>query len=260
MNTENLAFDAHIHLTDNEYSGYLQFLLNTLRSLKINSCSVTVNIETCIRSLNLFGNETKDIVTQFLGIHPEYANQDIEGFENLLKQNVSIIDGIGEIGIDPSYQSRNDVSYDRQKFVFNTMLGFAEKYGKPVSIHSRNSVDDVLDIVRTHRLKGALLHWFSGSAEQLKRAMDMGLYVSYGPSLVYSKVMKESFLNADRDLILVETDGPVRYYRCFDNLISMSSSFLISVINSAAYLLKIPFHQVTEQLRSNSERFLGRSL
>jgi len=257
---EYQAFDAHIHLTDSEYSGYLQHLLNTLRSLKINSCSVTVNLETSIRSLNLFGEDTKDIVTQFLGIHPEFADEELNGFENLLKQNLSVVDGIGEVGIDTSYELRNGASYNRQKFVFHTMLCLAEKYNKPVSIHSRNSVDDVLDIVGTHRLRGTLLHWFSGSAEQLKRAMDMGLYVSYGPSLVYSKVIKESFLKADRELILVETDGPVRYHRCFNNLVSMSSSFLISVIHSAAYLLKIPYHQMIEQLHCSSERFLGRSL
>src|SRR5215475_770247 len=165
-----LAFDAHIHLTDYEYSGYLQYLLLTLKSLKINSCSVTVNLETSIRSLSLFNDESKDTVTQFLGIHPEFANEDIGGFEDLLKENILSVDGIGEIGIDPLYQSRNHVSYDRQKFVFATMLGLAEKYCKPVSIHSRNSVNEVLDIIKTYRLNGALLHWFSGTPEQLKRA------------------------------------------------------------------------------------------
>ncbi len=88
----------------------------------------------------------------------------------------------------------------------------------------------------------------------------MGLYVSYGPSLVYSKVIKESFLKADRELILVETDGPVRYHRCFNNLVSMSSSFLISVIHSAAYLLKIPYHQMIEQgLLAEVERLYARA-
>ena len=128
---EYQAFDAHIHLTDSEYSGYLQHLLNTLRSLKINSCSVTVNLETSIRSLNLFGEDTKDIVTQFLGIHPEFADEELNGFENLLKQNLSVVDGIGEVGIDTSYELRNGASYNRQKFVFYTMLCLAEKFDKP---------------------------------------------------------------------------------------------------------------------------------
>lgn len=260
MKTQNIIFDAHIHLTDNEYSGYLHYLLNTLRRLKINACSVTVNIETCFRSVDLFGRENRDIVTQFMGIHPEFANQDITGFEDFLKRNMSVLDGIGEIGLDPIYQSRNGISYDRQKFVFNTMLSLAEKLGKPVSIHNRNSVDDILEIIKSYRLKGTLLHWFSGTHEQLKHAMDRGLFVSYGPSLVYSKAMKESFLNADRNRVLVETDGPVRYSRCFDNLVSVSSSFLLSVINSAAYLLKIPFSLIVKQLQSNSECFLSRRI
>lgn len=260
MKDGNLAFDAHIHLTDNEYSGYLQYLLSTLRSLRINSCSVTVNLETCMRSLSLFNSGNKDIVTQFIGIHPEFANDDIEEFKELLNQNELMVDGIGEVGLDPLYESKNHVLYDQQKSVFNTMLSCAEKYGKPVSIHSRNSVNEILDIISTYRLNGVLLHWFSGTSEQLKRAMDLGLYVSYGPSLVYSKVMKESFLRADLERILVETDGPVRYYKCFDNLISLSSSFLISVINSASYLLKVPFPMLAEKLLTNSKQFLGRGI
>jgi TatD DNase family protein len=212
-----------------------------------------------LRSLSLFNSGTKDIVTQFIGIHPEFANEDIEEFENLLNENHLIVDGIGEVGLDPSYESKNHVSYDRQKSVLNTMLSCAERYGKPVSLHSRNSVNEILDIISTYRLSGVLLHWFSGTSEQLTRAMDLGLYVSYGPSLVYSKFMKESFLRSDLERILVETDGPVRYYRCFDNLISISSSFLISVINTASYLLKVPFPVLAEQLLTNSKHFLDKS-
>lgn len=67
-----ILFDAHIHLTDKEYSNHLQLILNTFRALKINACSVTVDIESSLRSLDLFKNNfNRDVVTQFIGIHPD---------------------------------------------------------------------------------------------------------------------------------------------------------------------------------------------
>ncbi len=62
----------------------------------------------------------------------------------------------------------------------------------------------------------------------------MGLFVSYGPVLIYSEEKRVLLKNTPKNRFLVETDGPVRYRRCFDNLPSVSSSFLVSVVNCAA--------------------------
>jgi hypothetical protein len=44
-----LLFDVHIHLTDNEYSGYLHHIIAGLKVMKIVACSVTVDVETTVR-------------------------------------------------------------------------------------------------------------------------------------------------------------------------------------------------------------------
>jgi TatD DNase family protein len=60
-------FDAHIHLTDAEYSNYLENILFALKSMDMKACSVTVNIE-LQRSFDIFSN-SGEIVSQFVGIH-----------------------------------------------------------------------------------------------------------------------------------------------------------------------------------------------
>jgi TatD DNase family protein len=101
---QQLLFDAHIHLTDHEYSGYIQQILNNLRALKINACSVTVDIKTSLRSFELFNDSTRDVVTQFIGIHPEFAGtEDVSEFIKIFNNNIAVIDGIGEIGLDRAY-------------------------------------------------------------------------------------------------------------------------------------------------------------
>jgi TatD DNase family protein len=137
------------------------------------------------------------------------------------------------------------------------MLALAESAGKPVSIHSRKALDDILDILPSYKLKGTLLHWFAGSKKQLARSMDMGLYVSYGPALVYSDDKKVLLKNTDRERFLVETDGPVRYSRCFENLPAISSSFLVSVVASSARVLGISYEDTVNLLEQNSKLYLG---
>lgn len=126
-----------------------------------------------------------------------------------------------------------------------------------MSIHSRKALDDVLEILPSYRIKGVLLHWFAGSKKQLAKSMDMGLYVSYGPALVYSEDKKVLLKLTERSRFLVETDGPVRYSRCFENLPAVSSAFLVSVVASAAHTLGMIYEEAAHLLQQNSEAYLS---
>jgi TatD DNase family protein len=253
--------DAHVHLTDSEFSGYIHHILNNLRALKIKACSVTVDIETSLAGLRLFGTSNRDVVMQFIGIHPEFAKtEEITKFIEIFDKNSTIIDGIGEIGLDRSYVESKNICYERQKEIFCSMLALAEKTMKPVSVHSRRSLDDILEMFKTYNLGNVLLHWFDGNRKQLTRAMDMGLYVSYGPPLVYSDLKRNLLMNTDKDKFLIETDGPVKYPRCFKGLTSLPSSFLISVVKACGEVLNMSYQETIDTLKSNSESYLKAQL
>src|ERR687890_662480 len=206
-----MLFDAHIHLTDDEFTGYIEFIVNNLRALKINACSVTVNNETSLRNLQYFNHSTKDVVTKFIGIHPEFAStEDLDKFIEIFNENSSSIEGIGEIGMDPTYVNNNNKStYQKQKEVFDMMLGLAEATKKPVSIHSRRALDDILETLCSYNIESVLLHRFAGSLKQLKKSIHMGLNLAYCLALVYSKEKKILLRNIDGDKFFVKTEGPV---------------------------------------------------
>ncbi len=252
--------DAHVHLTDREYGGYIHHILASLRAMKIVACSVSVDLETSQKGLEIF-TDARDAVRQFVGIHPEFAaRDDPEKLAQLVRSNRQAVDGIGEIGLDGTYELERGVQYEKQKQVFHSMLALAEVEGKPVSIHSRRALDDILDILPSYRLRGALLHWFAGSKKQLARSMDMGLYVSYGPTLVYADDKKALLKNTHRDRFLVETDGPVRYSRCFEDKPALPSSFLVSVVLAASQALGLSYAETDRILKENSESFLSQQL
>jgi TatD DNase family protein len=90
--------------------------------------------------------------------------------------------------------------------------------------------------------------------------MDMGAYVSYGPPLVFSEDKRVLLKNTERNRILIETDGPVRYPRCFTGLPALPTSFLVTVAKSVGEALDISYLEASELITSNTESFLCRKL
>ncbi len=246
-------YDAHIHLSDPEYKSDIEMILNYMDLLKIKACCVSMDIETSNDTLAL--HEKSKNVLPFIGIHPEYANDDLEKITHLIELNQNNISGIGEIGLDPTYVKNNDDT-KRQIQVFESLLSFAEKFHKPVSIHSRKSLDNIFEIMTSYNTKHALLHWFDGSKKQLQKAMDMDFFVSFGPVMIYANDKQTLLSKTDQSKILVETDGPVRFSRCFE-MKSGQISFIPSVIFCASKILEKTFDEMSFLLEDNTKRFLG---
>ena len=125
-----------------------------------------------------------------------------------------------------------------------------------MSIHSRKSLDHVFEIMTSYNTKNALLHWFDGSKKQLQKAMDMDFFVSFGPVMIYANDKQTLLSKANPWKILVETDGPVRFSRCFE-MKSGQISFIPSVIFCASKILEKTFDEMAFLLESNTKRFLG---
>ena len=249
------AYDSHIHLSDPEYVSEIHHIFKTMESVKIKACCVSMGTENSQQTLDL-AKKSKHVLP-FIGIHPEYAGDDLELMKNMIRDNNQTISGIGEIGLDPTFV-RPWNSHERQVEVFEALLGLAEKYQKPVSIHSRKSLDEIFEIMTSYTTKHALLHWFDGSKKQLKTAMDMGFFVSYGPVMVYANDKQVLIAKTDPSKILVETDGPVRFSRCFE-MKSAQVSFIPSVIFCASKILNRSYEDMVLLLEENSKVYLGRS-
>jgi TatD DNase family protein len=261
VRTFPLLCDAHVHLTDPEFCSHLGEILSSIRTMKMHVCSVTVDITSTINGIKSFGQFNDDIVTQFIGIHPEFAHEsDIEKFMGIYDENSDSIGGIGEIGLDPTYTLTKGNSYQKQRQVFQAMLSLAEKSKKPVSIHSRKSLNDILDLIKSYDLASILFHWFSGSKKQLRVLMDIGAYVSYGPPLLFSEDKRVLLRNTDKNRILIETDGPVRYPRCFTGLPALPTSFLVTVANAVGEALDLTYLESIEFIALNTENFLLKKL
>lgn len=146
------------------------------------------------------------------GFHPtelkEYKEADLERIAELAMHEKCV--AIGEIGLDYHYP---DTDKPLQKEVFEKQLHLAYELKLPVEIHSRNSAEDMYDILRANKelLKyGFLLHCYSHSVDLAIELQKAGAYFSFGGTSTYSgsKKARRAIATLGLDRLLTETDSP----------------------------------------------------
>jgi TatD DNase family protein len=248
----SLLYDSHIHLSDVEYAKDLDLIIASMEKVGIKACAVSIDNESSQITLDIA--KKSNHILPFVGIHPEKSSDDLEANIELIRKNSTSISGIGEIGLDKTY-CKNDEQFTRQKQVFNKLLEEAEKLKKPISVHSRKTLNEIFEIIPSYTISGFLLHWFDGSKKQLVKAMDLDCYVSYGPVTLYSQDKQILVLNTNKDKILVETDGPVRFAHCF-GMKSAQVSFIPSIVFCVSKILGQSYDETADLIESNSKTYL----
>ncbi|SAL61500.1 putative deoxyribonuclease YjjV [Caballeronia udeis] len=148
-----------------------------------------------------------DNVRVALGLHPEIFEKK-QSERELLLENVRNTQFIGEVGLDGS---RRFVStLDVQERLLDDVLGeCASRGGKVISLHSRGAATRVLDLIESHPECGLpVLHWFSGTPRELRRATELGCWFSVGPAMLMAEKGRRLLADMPLNRVLPETDGP----------------------------------------------------
>ncbi len=154
--------------------------------------------------------ESFEGVYHSIGLHPHEAKDLSSGLENTMRSlNSKKCVAVGEVGLDYHYLLS---PMDIQKKVFVKMIELARELGLPLIIHSREADKDTYEILKSEYkdICNGVLHCYSGSKEQLKKYLDLGMYVSFTGIITFPKaeVAKESALYSPQDRIMIETDCP----------------------------------------------------
>jgi len=147
-----------------------------------------------------------------LGLHPTSVKEDwqsqLSGFEDILKKQSKTFIAIGEIGLDFYW----DRSFADQQFqALRIQFEWAKMLNLPVAIHTREAFPEMLSEIekaQNGKLKG-VLHCYTGTLDEAKKAIDLGFYLGIGGVLTYKKSMLPDVvkqLPAER--LILETDAP----------------------------------------------------
>lgn len=119
---------------------------------------------------------------------------------------------VGEVGLD--FAKRRAGTEDAQVAAFGRVVGAcAREGGKVITIHALRSADIVLDVLERHGATGScacILHWFSGSSEQLHRAIGLGCWFSVNVRMMQTGRGREYAKVIPIERLLLETDLPSR--------------------------------------------------
>lgn len=189
-----------------------------------------------------------------IGLHPTSVSDSYEvelvHVEQMLQTTKYY--GIGEIGIDLYWDK---TYFEQQKIALRHQLRLAKKLNLPVVIHSRNSFDEIFEIVDKENdsaLRG-VFHAFTGTDEQYQRILEYGGFkVGIGGIVTYKNSgLDKVVANMDISQILLETDSP--YLTPVPKRGQRNESqYLIFVAQKISEILRIPIEEVAKITTKNS--------
>lgn len=195
-----------------------------------------------------------------MGLHPCYVKENMEEelalVENWLAKRPFA--AVGEIGLDFYW----DRTFEAQQYeAFRRQIALARKYGLPIVIHSRNSTQECIELVKEAQdgqLTG-VFHCFSGSYELAKEVIKLGFFLGIGGVVTYKNAgLPAVVAQLSLDNLVLETDAPYLTpvpYRGKRN----ESSYLSYVVDKLADIYRVPAAEVAEVTTANARKLFKSS-
>ncbi|MCK6265552.1 TatD family hydrolase [Vibrio sp. ZSDE26] len=150
------------------------------------------------------------ICRSMMGLHPCYVDGNV-------KETLATIHSwfdkhnfiaVGEIGIDLYW----DKTYKaEQEMAFITQLNWAKEKDLPVVIHTRDSIEETLALLKQEQdgsLRG-VFHCFGGSVDEAKAINDLGFHLGLGGVSTFKNGgMDKVIPHLDMNYVILETDCP----------------------------------------------------
>ncbi|MCA4922529.1 MAG: TatD family hydrolase [Methylobacterium sp.] len=241
--TQAAGVDFHCHL---DLYPDIEAAIAKAEAARIYTLTVTTTPKAWPRNYELTRHSR--FVRAALGLHPQLVAERA-GELPLWERHLSETRYVGEVGLDAG--PRFYKSLDTQKRVFRGILErCAEAGDKVLTVHSVRSVPAVLDMVEQYLPQDrgtVVLHWFTGSNSEARRAAALGCYFSINAEMTRTDRGRSLVSCLPIDRILTETDGP---FTLIDDRPSEPSD-VTATVAAIANVRLITIDAVTTSIRSN---------
>ena len=202
--------DTHCHIYSAEFDADRQAMLARAESEGITKMLMpAIDISTHVQMLSL-EKEFPGRCLSMMGLHPCSVKENYLGELATVEQHFEKrpFVAVGETGLDFYW----DLTHMKQQYeVFQRQIELALNFNIPVVIHSRNSIDECIELVDKNQngnLRG-VFHCFSGSIEQALRITNLNFYLGIGGVLTFKKSGLDTVVDQlGLDHIVLETDAP----------------------------------------------------
>lgn len=204
--------DSHSHLYLEEFSKDLPEVIERARQAGVEKILLPNIDSATIDDMLSVCSAYKGYCYPMMGLHPTSVGasyrEELAVVEERLSSSADFI-AVGEVGLDLYW----DKTYlKEQTEAFDKQINLAMDYGLPVVIHSRDSFEQVYDILSAYRksaLKG-VFHSFTGSLPEAERLMEFeGFMLGINGVVTFKNSnLSETLRSVPPERIIVETDAP----------------------------------------------------
>lgn len=190
--------DTHFHL--DKYRNH-KAIFEYLNKEKIYTLCMTDSPGVYVTCKRLYSHGK--YVRHALGFHPlniELTDKDFSEFLRLMPS----VSYVGEVGLD--FSNKKSLPRERQVDYFEKIVCQCTRLNKLMSVHSNGAADEVIRILSIYNPKRCIIHWFTGTEQQLKKLHALGCYFSINANMAVSDPSLIRLMPLDR--ILIESDGP----------------------------------------------------
>ncbi|MCR4277405.1 MAG: TatD family hydrolase [Candidatus Berkelbacteria bacterium] len=208
------AIDTHAHLDFPQFDADRAELIAKLAEEKIGVINIATDFESNQKIIDLANNN--DLVWAVIGLHPTEIDSDtlsniatqLERLKTLAKSNPKVV-AIGEIGLD-YYREESKAQAETQKAVLRQFLTLAIELSLPVVFHCRDAYGDLMTILADYPSTKGVIHCFTGTADEAKKFLDLGLLVSFTATITYPQndSQRQTVSEVPLEKMLLETDCP----------------------------------------------------
>lgn len=198
--------DTHCHLDNEKFDEDRLDVIDRIKGNLEFCVNIGYDLTSSKKSLELA--KKYDFIYAVIGVHPidiaEY-DEEIEKELELLAKDSKVV-AIGEIGLDYHWMTEpKEIQQER----FRRQLELAKRLNKPVVIHTRDAMEDTVNILKEYPNITGVIHCYPGSLETAKQLVDR-FYLGIGGTLTFknSKKIVEVVKNIPLDRIVIETDCP----------------------------------------------------
>src|SRR5271165_1728764 len=255
-----MLIDSHCHLDFPDFADELDAVVARARAAGI-ARMVTISTRVhCHAGLIAIAERFADVYAS-VGTHPHYAHEESEitAADLVARTRHPKVVAIGEAGLDYHYDRS---PRDAQERGFRSHIAAARETGLPLVIHTREADADTARILEQETGQGAfpaVLHCFTGGPDLARRAVALGLFVSFTGILTFknSAALRAIAAELPADRILVETDAP---YLAPGKLRGKRNepAYVVETAKVLAETRGVSFDEIAKQTTTNFFRLFGK--
>jgi TatD DNase family protein len=249
-----ILIDTHAHLYAEEFESDIETVIQNAKRAGVRNI-LCPNIDSSfIPVLEQLCTNYPGYCLPMMGLHPTSVKENYKDELEIIRLKLfdspaNTYRAVGEIGIDLYWDK---TFYPQQVEAFALQLEWAHTLNLPVAIHSRDSFDEIMEVLQNFdQLKG-VFHCFSGNVAQAGEVVNKGFLLGIGGVVTFKNSGLDKVIQAmDLSNIVLETDAPYLAPVPFRGKRN-ESAYLTLITQRIAQIKDVSFEEVCQITSANA--------